>query len=325
MAVDELRFRVMASDAQVIIVDGPRQAGRSAHRALDQLEACWSRFVESSDISRLNRDAGRLVEVDSATLTLVEVMIEAWRITGGRFDPTVLPALLDAGYTTSVDDPRIAAVMPAALIDRPARGAAATPPASLGDVLVDREHRTVTVPAGIAIDGGGIGKGLAADLVVAELLARGARGVLVSIGGDLSASGTAPNGDGWLIDLEDPADQRVTRARIAISGGGVATSSTLGRRWTHAGVAQHHVIDPDANAPSSTDLVAVTVVGSNGWRAEAHATALLLAGSIDFAELAISSGVDAIATTADGETLATEALVDTNPGLARPEPVTAAP
>ena len=132
----------------------------------------------------------------------------------------------------------------------------------------------------MTLDPGGIGKGLAADLVVASLLAKGAEGVLVSLGGDLAAAGTSPTTDGWLVDIEDPLDtERVVRT-VTISGGGVATSSTTIRRWSAPdGGIHHHVIDPRTGRPSTTDLAAVTVVAPCGWQAEAAATALLLSGT----------------------------------------------
>ena len=77
----------------------------------------------------------------------------------------------------------------------------------------------------------GIGKGLAADLVTAELCSAGATGALVGIGGDLVARGTPPDDAGWVIVVEDPDDPAVALARIAIDAGGVATSSTRSNRW----------------------------------------------------------------------------------------------
>ena len=137
----------------------------------------------------------------------------------------------------------------------------------------------MTRPAGVALDPGGIGKGLAADLVVAQLLAAGRGGALVDVGGDLACAGTAPLPGGWPVTVEHPDDvRRRPRARSRSSAGGVATSSTRSRRWVHDGAVRHHVIDPASGAMSDTDLAAVTVIARSGWLAEAHATAAILAG-----------------------------------------------
>lgn len=299
MAVAETRFRVMASDAHVIVVDGPPESGNVARRSLDELEGAWSRFVPGSDIDRLNHCAGFPVAVADATLTLVETMVEAWHATSGRLDPSVLPSLIAAGYGSSIDDPEVSTTLPAGF--EPGS-------ATMDDVAIDRPGGTVTLPHGLALDPGGVGKGLAADLVVAELLARGAAGALVSVGGDLTSAGVPPSTGGWIVAVEDPLDPETTLARLAVDGGGVATASTLSRRWTQGREARHHVIDPDTGVPALTDLAAVTVVAPCGWQAEAHATALILAGSDRFASLASRTGVDAIATTLDGRTLATDRL-----------------
>ncbi len=314
MAAVETRFRVMASEAQVIVVDGPPEAGNVAHRALAELERAWSRFLASSDISRLNHHPGTAIAVDDVTLTLVDTMVQAWRDTSGLLDPTVLPALLETGYRCSIDDPDAATTLPDGF--RSGDG-------NLDDVTVDRPGRTVMLPEGLVLDPGGIGKGLAADLVVAELLSRGAAGALVSVGGDLAAAGTPPPPGGWTIAVEDPLDPDASLGRLEVSGGGVATASTLSRRWTHRGTARHHLIDPTTRMPSSTDLAAATVIAPCGWRAEAHATAVLLGGSARFDHYVRTHTLDAVASTLGGRRIASERL--TPLVASRPGPSLAVP
>lgn len=299
MAVAEIRFRVMASDAHVIVVDGPAGAGDLAQRALTDLEQAWSRFLPGSDVSRINNSIGFPVAVNEVTITLLDAMVQAWRTTSGRLDPTVLPALLDAGYRHSIDDPGAATILPDGF--RAGGG-------DLSDVSIDRGNRTVTAPYGMAIDPGGIGKGLAADLVVAELLAAGAKGALVSVGGDLSAAGRPAHAEGWTVEVEDPFEPGTALVRLAVSGGGVATSSTLSRRWNQGGTTRHHLIDPATGTVSQTDMAAVSVIAPCGWQAEAHATAIILGGAERFLDYTNSHGLDAIGTTLTGRTIVTEPL-----------------
>ena len=306
MAVADYHFRSMASGVQIIVVDGPLEAGAIARRALEELESTWSRFVQTSDISRLNRSNGHPVQVAPATVMLLERLAEACRMTGGLFDPTVLPALINAGYVTSIDDPTAHTSIPGTAIF------AAHQRFSYTQVTLDND-RYVTLPVGMAIDVGGLGKGLAADLVVAELLGRGAGGALVSIGGDLAAAGHPPESDGWRLDVEDPFSAARTLTRLSFSGGGVATSSTRIRRWANKNSEQHHVIDPTTGEPSQSDLVAVTVIGSCGWEAEAHATALLLGGSTCFNEYVTANQITAIGTATDGATVVTNGLSELVP------------
>jgi thiamine biosynthesis lipoprotein len=301
MEVAEHRFRVMASEAHVIVVGRPNGTiGASVGHArayLDHLEQRWSRFLPDSDITRINMSVGRPVEVDPDTITLLATMLDAWRLTNGRFDPTVLPALMAGGYRASVEDPcRLTALPP---------GEARL--GATGEIDVDPDRLVVTVPAGVLVDAGGIGKGLAADLAVAKLLAEGAHGALVSIGGDLFLAGTPPNADGWLVAVEQPDRADELLCTLAVDSGGVATSSTRSRRWTIDGRPRHHIIDPASGTASMTDLAAVTVIARSGWL-EAHATAALLSGSVGAIDHLDSHDLTGIAVPLNGPPLVTTDL-----------------
>lgn len=312
MAAAEHRGRVMASDLHAIVSTGgerPDPSWSSGLAAmLGHLERCWSRFLPQSDISRLNLAGGRPVHVDPTTITLVGTLIEAWHRTEHRFDPTTLPALVAAGYATSVEDDRRVTLLPTGEIhvggfDR------ASP--TLDDIEIDADDRTVRLPTGLTLDAGGIGKGLAADLAAAWLVDRHGSGALVSVGGDLATAGATPDG-GWVVHVEHPAGGEV--GTIAVDGGGVATSSTRSRRWQHDDKEQHHVIDPWTGAPSTTDLSSATVIATSGWLAEAHATAALLAGAEQVVDHLDRHELSGLAVTSCGQVLATRDLM----ALARP-------
>ena len=298
----------MASELQIVTIgDDPAPApSEILVDLLDHLEACWSRFAPDSDVSRLNLAEGHPVRVDPSTITLVATMIEAWRATEQRFDPTTLPALMVAGYRASIDDPRRITVLPDgalrfddSAVDRP----------TLDGIEIDLDAGTIRVPVGLTIDAGGIGKGLAADLVVDLALRSGSEGALVSIGGDIAASSRAGDA-GWQVVIEHPDTDREQVGTIVVTGGGVATSSTRSRRWRHEGVERHHLIDPWTGAVSNTDLASVTVIARSGWLAEAHATAAILAGSelvIDHLDRHQLTGV---AVTTDGDVLTTDDVAE---------------
>ncbi|MCC6433993.1 MAG: FAD:protein FMN transferase [Acidimicrobiales bacterium] len=289
----------MASELRLIVVDPLDGQLERAFARLEELERRWSRFLATSDISRINTAAGVAVRVDDSTLTLVATMVEAWRDTAGAYDPTVLPALVANGYAASRDAAHHRTVLPpGATVDGadPAR------------IALDAVQRTVSIPVGMALDPGGMGKGLAADLVVAELLAGGAAGALCCIGGDLSMAGRPPAPDGWFIAVERPDPADGTLVTLAVSGGGVATSSVRSRRWMHAGTEQHHLIDPRTGRAAQTDLAAVTVIARSGWQAEAHATAALLRGGDGAIALLHGHGLSGIAVHLDGTVSATDDL-----------------
>ncbi len=304
----ELRFRVMGSNAHIMVVGGSTDLLGIAKSRIEQLEQRWSRFIQTSEVSELTSRAGHAVAVSDDTILLVERAVVAWRETGGSVDATVLDAVIRAGYDRSLELVRSAETSPATR-QAPApphdRGPLVLPPGCT-DIEVDRVARTVTLPAGTGFDPGGIGKGLAADIVAVELLDRGADGVCINLGGDLRVIGTSPQGGGWTVDIADPWTATPI-ALIGVNSGAVATSTTLLRSWTVDGERRHHLIDPTTGLPSDTDLTQVSVIAAEAWQAEVLAKAVLLRGTARAFDL-IEPGVDVLAIDRAGN-------LHTTPGL----------
>jgi FAD:protein FMN transferase len=138
----------------------------------------------------------------------------------------------------------------------------------------------VRVPAGIKLDLGATAKALAADRGAAACAAAGGCGVLVSLGGDIATSGPAPSG-GWQVHVTD--DHRSAPSapgqRISIASGGLATSSTAARRWSHGGRAMHHIIDPRTGEPALSRWRTVSVAAASCAEANIAATAAIIRGT----------------------------------------------
>lgn len=235
---------------------------------IEHLESCWSRFLPTSDISRLNRADGAWTHVAPATMTLLEQAQVGWHVTGGRFDPTVLPALEAAGYDATFDD--VAARTPdAGLPDR-----RTGPAPGLGGLELDVERHRARLPVGVRVDPGGIGKGLAADMVVADLVAAGAAGAMANLGGDLRVAGLSSDSAGWCIEATLPG--RSGGMSVVVADGGVATSTPALRRWDHGAGPAHHIIDPTTGRPAADAAHNALVVAGTAWFAEVLATALVL-------------------------------------------------
>jgi thiamine biosynthesis lipoprotein len=279
----------MGSDAEVIVVGDPALINRAVAR-IDELEARWSRFREDSEVSRMNQRAGERVEVSADTVHLVRRAIDAWRLSGGSVDPTVLGDVLRAGYDRPFDQLRTASPKPLSLLVR-------------GVTAIEVDDGGVRLPVDVGFDPGGIGKGLAADLVTRDLLAAGADGICVNLGGDLRVVGAAPDGV-WTVAVEHP-HRREPVAHVGLLDGALATSTTLLRRWDgEDGEGGHHLIDPATGMPSTSDLAFVSVVAGAAWRAEVLAKAVLLRGSDHPFDILGGTGAEALAVTDDGRVLA---------------------
>lgn len=322
----ERRFRVMGSDAHVIVVGGAdddagdaveRRADESlldhAQQRLDHLESLWSRFQPDSEVTRLTECAGEWVTVSEETSILVRRAVEAWRMSGASFDPTVLGDMLRAGYDRTFD----------ALAAAPARSGLSRLMHGAGDIEVDGNR--VRLPEGTGFDPGGIGKGLAADFVTGELLAAGAAGVCVNVGGDLRVRGTGPGeGGGWTVGIEHPwLDDPL--ALVGLLDGAMVTSTTLKRHWTVDGEERHHLIDPGTGRPSTSDLTLVTVIATEGWRAEILAKAVLLRGSEHPFDLLGGTGAEAMCLDRDGRVQSTDGFAAFLGEAALPAHVDASP
>lgn len=267
----------MGSDAHLVVVGGRAQLVDDAAVRLADLERRWSRFLLDSEISKCNALAGRPVAVSPETVRLVSRAISGWTLTNHAFDPTVLTAVCDAGYDRDFGDALHRASTHTPPRTRPAPGCAG--------IVCDEQSGTVTLPAHVQFDPGGIGKGLAADIVTEELLAAGAAGALVNVGGDVRVRGESPVGSAWTLAVDDAMHPGVELLRLGVHDGAVATSSRLQRRWQTRTGAAHHLIDPSTGAPALTPLVAVSAVTTDGWWAEVVAKAVLIRGwSVDAGE-----------------------------------------
>ena len=285
-------FKVMGTTAHIVLVAGTAAMLDDLIDSAQFLNDKWSRFIDSSDISRLNSAEGGPVEVDPVTVTLVMEMLAALRLTEGQYDPTILPRLVAEGYDRSRVNPQLITTLPPS---------ARWPVDTSGTAVTGN---IVTLPRGMTLDPGGIGKGFAADILVTRALELGALGALVEIGGDLRISGTAPDGTTWHIGIEDPHNPGQHCARVNLVDGAVATSSTLTRTWEHDGETRHHLIDAETGIPMQSDVVSVSVIAVSAAIAEVVAKCGFLRN--DFLEWAPILGTAALVVHRDGSTSESE-------------------
>ena len=267
-----LSFRAMGTDGEIQVHSATGSAEdlcALGRERVELLEQAWSRFRPDSGLSRLNARAGDGAQpVSEDMLLLVDHMRRAWVATDGLFDPTVLTSMIALGYDATLAD--VQRRSPGHWGDVTLAGAP-----GMSAVVVDAEAGTITLPAGVGLDPGAIGKGLAADVVADELAAAGAEAVLVNLGGDIALRGR-PYADGaWLIAVADEREpgRMLTTVGIADLTGGVATSTTLKRRWAQG--RRHHVLDPRTGQMTGSDLVQASVIAPSASVAEVLATAAL--------------------------------------------------
>jgi thiamine biosynthesis lipoprotein len=220
---------------------------------------CWvrrmgaklTRFSPDSELSRFNASAGEWRDISPDLELLLRESLRAFETSSGLVNAAVLRSLEAVGYTRPLAE------------ERPiATELKACPLSPLPDVLAVRRGAARLEP-GTGIDLGGIAKGWMADQLRDSL----GPNAVANLGGDLSARGLGPGGDGWPVGLGGTT--------ILLRDQGAATSSVRRRRWS---LEHHHLIDPRTGLPACTGLEEVSVVAANGVEAEVVAKTALLVG-----------------------------------------------
>jgi thiamine biosynthesis lipoprotein len=286
--VGRRRFRAMNTDVEIIAVDWRQSALlTSAEQVFHDIETRFSRFRAESELSQLNARSGDECEVSPHLLQLLQRAVYFHRITGGIFDPAILPDLEAAGYDRSFE-------LVAPMTSRPAP----PPPerrASITDLRVDGRRSTVTAPHGMRIDLGGIGKGHAVD--VAAYALSPASDFLINAGGDIFASGNGSEGSGWPVAISDPADEERDLDVVILRDEAIATSTVARRRWQRGDAWHTHIIDPRTGL-SVNAVVSVSVIAPTATEADVFAKTALLLGTGEgtrFLEKRTTSGLFVLA------------------------------
>ena len=312
-------WRAMGTDVEVILNGGDESLLDLAQARIEDLESRWSRFRASSELESLNHLPDRRVILSRESYEIIELAVAASLSTKGAFDPTVYDAIRSAGYLSDfeggLDTPAASDGSDSDRADLPLDTTSAKPAPGCSSIILDPIVRSVMLPEGVHIDLGGIGKGRAADLVAMELMSAGARGVCVSLGGDLRVIGEAPPIDSSALPAdadESPENAGATSSWtigvqdspglvIALASGGVATSARTRRIWSSGGETRHHLIDPRSGQPSQGSGRSVTVIAKDATSAEVLAKALYFLDPKEGAEVLNAHNATGVIIDDDGQ------------------------
>ena len=264
------RFQAMGGPCEVLAdtvsADEARALVAEARDEALRIERKFSRYRTDSVVHRIHQSAGAPVEVDEETALLLDYAALCHAESGGRFDIT--SGVLRRAWTFDGSDRVPTAEAVALLLPL------------VGWQRVTWQAPWLTLPAGMEIDLGGIGKEYAVDRAAARIAARARCAFLVNFGGDLFASGPRRGGRPWIVGVDDPerSGESVTH-RIELPRGGLATSGDA-RRWVmHQGRRLGHILDPRTGWPVEDAPRAVTVLASTCLEAGTLATFAILHGA----------------------------------------------
>jgi thiamine biosynthesis lipoprotein len=251
--ISVLTFHAMGTRCRVCLVEPSRAAANAYLDALlnwlADFEAKYSRFIDSSLISRINAAAGQhWVEVDEETERLLSLCAELAFVSRGAFDPTALPLIRLWNWRANP---------PAIPRDETVRAAREL----VGWNRIQRRQGAIFLPQpGMCLDFGGIGKEYAVDMAVAMAAQHGVQHVLADFGQDIRAHGRPPGRPAWHIGLENPKSPGTCWASVAVTDRAVASSGDYLRHFMHAGQRYGHIIDPRTGYPVNNGNLAVNVI-----------------------------------------------------------------
>jgi len=235
----------------------------------EEWEQVLSRFRFDSELTRINQIHEQPICVSETLWDVFQAAQKAEKMTNGLVTPTLLDAIIEAGYDRPFDVlPHLATPTPAPVL---------TASTSLTAIAVENSARTITLPFGVGLDFGGVAKGWAAHQAMKR--SQSECPALIDAAGDIAISGPRADGSPWQIGIADPFHPGQEIETLYLNECGVATSGKDRRRWTRNGILQHHIIDPLTNQPAETDLLTVTVVAPDVMQAEARAKAAFILGS----------------------------------------------
>ena len=259
-------WRDWSCDVTVAVADARAldRAKSVVEREMRAMDAAASRFRADSELTHVNAAPGRLHHVSPLLAEAVAAALRAAELTDGLVDPTLGRDIAALGYDRDIEVVRRQPARPGhTTADRPRHG--------WRDVRLDGE--LLLVPVGLALDLGAIAKALTADRAAAAVNRVTGSPALVSIGGDVAAVGGAE----WEVLLSERPDDHDTRPLTAYDGG-IATSSTLARRWLVDGTECHHLLDPRTRLPAVGPWRTVTVAAATCLAANTASTAAVVLG-----------------------------------------------
>lgn len=237
-----------------------------ALKECDRLEQLLSKTIEDSDVWRINHAEGQPVEVDPVTAEVIRTALAISEISEGAFDITIAPA--SALWDFKAETP--------ALPDAEALAEAAS---RVNWRALQLEGNTVTLPAGMMIDLGGIAKGYIGDAVRAYLENRGITSAVLAFGGNIVTIGTKPDGKPWKIGVQDIDGPAMESMLVLQMGGGSAvTSGNYERGFELDGVRYHHILEPATGWPVQNSLASVTILGDSSAMGDGLSTAAFVLG-----------------------------------------------
>ena len=239
-------------------------ASQAVFAEMHRLDAMLSPHLADSELSRLNRRAGRApVEVSGELAALLQRALYFSRLSQGAFDITYASVGHLYDYRRGIRP-------------SPEAVSASLPAVNYRHVVINGNRVRFDHP-GVVIDLGGIAKGYAVDRAIAILRQYGIDQALVSAGGDSRIIGSR-DGRPWMIGIRDPDRDGRSAVVLPLQNNAISTSGDYERYFERDGRRYHHILTP-ATGKSPRELRSVTIIGARGIDTDAISTTVFVLGT----------------------------------------------
>lgn len=241
------------------------KAVTAAMEEVQRLDGLLSAQNENSKVYALNnRD---VFKVSDDVSELIKRGKEIFQETDGLFDDTIYPVMQLWGFSTGEyhvpTKKEVQNVL--TLVD--------------GEKVEADNAGRVTLGENQQIDLGGIAKGYTGQKLTELFKSYDISSALVSLGGNIQAIGTKPDGSSWKVGIRDPkGGQQDYIGVLSVKDEAVVTSGGYERYFEENGKTYIHIIDPRTGFPVEGDLLSVTIVSEDGTLADGMSTALYIMG-----------------------------------------------
>ena len=265
----QVRWQSLGTYVQLSVSDRDvvAAAEQRARALLAAVDRTCSRFRAESELNRVNAGAGTWVRVDPLLVAATIAAVEAAEHTDGIVHPLLGRVMIGLGYDRTFTE----------LQPGRAAGARITPPPLGAWRSLEWEAEAIRIPAGTALDLGATAKAWAGDLISRTIAEQERTNVALSLGGDVAIATGDRSPTWWPIMISEHPEGE-SSAEVALSGGGLATSSTRVRRWTIAGTTHHHLVDPRTGDSARTCWRTVSATGPSATAANIATTAAVILG-----------------------------------------------
>lgn len=292
---------LMGTFVEISLKNESQEKADLAFNKIAELEQIFSSYISTSDISKINKNAGiKPVKVSPHVMEVVKKALYVANISDGAFDPTFGP--FTKIYNFTPDEERIPTDIE---IEKALRLI------NYKDVIIDEEKQTVMLKRkSMMLNLGGIAKGYIVDEAIKVLKANQVTWAIVKAGGDMVYFQSGKLARVVKIGLQHPRVKGELLGKFKVLNASIATSGDYERFFIKNGVRYHHIIDPKTGKSASKSM-SVTIINKTDDPAisDGLSTAVFVLGPEKGIELIESlDRIDAIIVGADNSIRTTKGL-----------------